>query len=85
MGGSRTVFQSLSFLKLHVPSIQNELLSNETASSDTEPASAERHLILYGMDVEIRPKWTPRAVYPPGWGVRYMPPYSPLAIPLLTA
>ena len=30
--------------------------------SDAEPASAERHLIFYGLDVEIRLKWTPLGV-----------------------
>ena len=57
--GTRVFFQNLNCSELHVPSIQNELISSEAASDHDLPASAERHLFFYGLDVEIWPKWPP--------------------------
>ena len=44
--GTRIIFLNLKFPEFHVPSIQNELIWNWTASNHDLPASAERRLIF---------------------------------------
>ena len=56
--GTRTFFQNLKFPKSHVPAIQKILILSETASNQYLAAGAICHLFFYGLDVEIRPKWT---------------------------